>query len=96
MKYRWSIKNREIMNRKERKQFTQAWLEAENIITMIEPEFVPEKQFRRPEKSGPEEINFLLQFLRLVVRVMLHDKESTERENLTLAKLVDQHVGSNP
>ncbi len=79
------------MNRKERKQFTQAWLEAENMITMIEPQFVPEKQFKRPENSGPEELNLLLQFLRFQVRMMLHDKESTERENQTLAGVANQH-----
>ena len=83
------------MTKQERKHFNDCWLEAENIVTLIEPGFVPEKQFRRPEVSGPKEIKLLLQFLRVQVRMLLHDKESTERENLTLAKLVDQHVSSN-
>lgn len=75
------------MNRKERKQFTQAWLEVENIVTLIEPNFIPEEQIRRPEESGPLELNLLLQFLRLQVRMMLHDKESTEREKQTLTEM---------
>jgi len=83
------------MTKRERKEFTKAWYEAENIITLIEPEFMPEKRFRRPEEAGPKEIKLLLQFLRFQVRMMLHDKESTERENLTLVKLVNQYVGSN-
>ena len=83
------------MNRKERKCFCEDWLELENIITMIEPEFRPEVQFRRPEVCGPEELKYLLQFLRVLVRLLLHDKESTVRENMSLAKLVDQHVASN-
>ena len=83
------------MTKQERKEFTRSWLEAENIITLIELEFVPEKQFRRPGEAGPKEIKLLLQFLRIQVRMLLHDKESTERENQTLAKLVDQHVNSN-
>jgi len=82
------------MTKKERKEFTQAWLETENIITIIEPELNPEHQFRRPERSGPKEINLLLQFLRLQVRMLLHDKESTMRENETLARLVDQYADS--
>ena len=78
------------MRKNERKQFSQAWLEVENIITMISPEFIPEKQFMRPEKAGPEQLNLLLQFLRLQVRMFLHDKESTERENMTLSNLIEQ------
>ena len=83
------------MTKNEKKEFTKAWYETENIITLIEPEFTPEKQFRRPENSGPTEIKLLLQFLRVQVRMLLHDKESTGRENMSLAKLVDQHVSSN-
>jgi len=83
------------MTKKERKHFHDCWLEAENVITLIEPEFVPEKQFRRPDASGPKEIKLLLQFLRVQVRMLLHDKESTERENLTLAQLVDQQQSSS-
>ena len=83
------------MTKEERKEFRNAWLEAENIITLIEPNFVPEKQFKRPSESGPKEIKFLLQFLRVQVRLLLHEKESTERENMTLAKIVDQQVTAN-
>jgi len=78
------------MTKKERKEFRDSWLEVENIITLIEPEFVPEKQFRRPENSGPKEIKLLLQFLRLVVKDLLLDKEATARENETLGNLVDK------
>jgi len=77
------------MTKEEKVQFIHAWQEAENIITVIEPELIPEQQFKRPENCGPKEINFLLQFLRLQVKMMLHDKESTERENQTLANLID-------
>jgi len=83
------------MTKEERKQFHDCWLEAENIITLIEPNFVPEKQFKRPEESGPREIKLLLQFLRVQVRLLLHDKESTERENMSLSNLIDQQVGTS-
>lgn len=83
------------MTKEEKKEFRDAWLEAENIITLIEPNFIPEKQFKRPEESGPKEIKLLLQFLRLLVRSLLHDKESTGRENLTLTRLVDQQASRN-
>lgn len=79
------------MTKEERLQFTHAWLETENIITVIEPGFMPEQQFKRPEDCGPKEIKFLLQFLRLQVKMLLHDKESTERENMSLANLVDSN-----
>lgn len=82
------------MTKKERKEFSEAWLEAENIITLIEPEFVPEKQFLRPEEATPTEIKLLLQFLRVAVKLLLHDKESTARENLTLSGLVDQNAST--
>jgi hypothetical protein len=80
------------MTKQERKEFTKAWYEAENIITLIEPEFIPEKQFKRPEEAGPYELNLLLQFLRVAIKMELHDKESTHRENETLRNLVDQHT----
>jgi len=84
------------MKKSERKEFNEAWLETENIITIIEPSLKPEHQFRRPEKSGPKEIKLLLQFLRLQVKMLLHDKESTERENMTLSRLVEQqHVNNS-
>jgi len=78
------------MTKNERKEFRDSWLEVENIITLIEPGFVPEKQFKSPETSGPKEIKLLLQFLRLVVKDLLLDKEATGRENETLAGLVDK------
>jgi len=83
------------VNKKERKQFNQAWLEIENIITLIEPEFIPEKQFKRPEEAGPYELNLLLQFLRVAIKMELHDKESTHRENETLRRMVDQQISSS-
>ena len=82
------------MTKEERKQFEEAWLETENIITVIEPGFEPEQQFKRPEECGPKEIKLLLQFLRLQVKMLLHDKESTERENISLANLVDSNQSS--
>ena len=85
------------MTKVEREQFNYAWLEAENIITVIEPRLVPEHQFKRPEVCGPKEIMLLLQFLRLQVKMLLHDKESTERENISLVNLVEsnQSAGRN-
>ena len=83
------------MTKLEKEEFRDAWLEAENVITLIEPNFVPEKQFKRPEQSGPKEIKLLLQFLRVLVKVLLHDRESTQRENMSLSKLIDQYAGSN-
>jgi len=81
------------MTKQERAQFTQAWFEAENIVTVIEPQFIPEKHFKRPENCGPKEIILLLQFLRLQVKMLLHDKESTERENQTLVGMVERKQG---
>jgi len=78
------------MTKNEKKEFRDAWLETENIITLIEPNFIPEKQFKRPENSGPKEIKLLLQFLRIQVKMILHDRESTERENQTLVNLIDK------
>lgn len=82
------------MTKDEKKQFCEAWLEAENVITMIEPQFVPKEQLKRPEDSGPEEIKLLLQFLRVLVRLLLHDKESTARENMSLSRLIDQQAST--
>ena len=79
------------MTKQERKLFNEAWLEAQYIITMIDPHIVPEQFFRRPENSGPQEIVYLLQFLRVQVRALLHGKESTERENQTLVNLIEQN-----
>ena len=81
------------MTKLEQKHFTLAWLEAENIITLIDPEFIPEEYFKRPEDCGPKEIKLLLQFLRFMVKMMLHDKESTERENISLVNLVKHNSG---
>jgi len=77
------------MTKQERKEFSESWYEAENVITLIEPEFIPEEYFKRPEECGPKEIKYLLQFLRFQVKMMLHDKESTERENMSLVKLIE-------
>ena len=77
------------MTKKEKKLFVQAWLETENLVTLISPEFHPEIQFRRPEDASPLELNMLLQFLRLLVKMLLHDKESTERENMSLINIMN-------
>lgn len=68
------------MTKEEKKQFSEAWQEAENIITLIDPYFEPKKQLKRSGRAGPEEIKSLLQFLRVLVRTTLHDKESVQRE----------------
>ena len=78
------------MTKKEKKLFVQAWLEAENLITLIYPEFHPEIQFKRPEDASPLELNMLLQFLRLVIKMLLHDKESTEREIMSLTNILNK------
>jgi len=78
------------MTKDEKEQFVQAWLEAENIITLLDPYFQPEKQLKRPEESGPQEIKKLLQFLRIQVKLFLHDKESTERERNTFYKMLQE------
>lgn len=82
------------MTKEEKKEFSEAWLEAENIITMIDPQFIPKEQLKRPENSGPKEIKLLLQFLRVLVRSLLHDKESTVRENMSLSRLIDQQAST--
>jgi len=82
------------MTKEERKHFRDCWLEAENIVTVIEPQFTPEEYFKRPEDCGPNEIKYLLQFIRLQVKMLLHDKESTERENVSLANLVEHNQGA--
>lgn len=80
------------MTKEEKQDFHDAWLEAENVISLLDPYFQPEKQFKRPEEAGPAEIKLLLAFLRLAVRSFLHDKESTERENLTLTKMIENKI----
>jgi hypothetical protein len=79
------------MTKNEKKQFCEAWLEAEDIITLIDPNFQPEKQVKRPEEAGPQEIKSLLQFLRIQVRLLLHDKEATERERNGFYKILQEH-----
>lgn len=83
------------MTKTEKKEFCEAWQEAENIITVVEPTFQPEKQFKRPQDAGPKEIKLLLQFLRVVVKDLLLDREATHRENETLGNLVDQQHANN-
>jgi len=78
------------MTKDEKIQFTQAWLEAENIITLLDPYFQPEVMLKRPEESGPQEIKKLLQFLRIQVKLFLHDKESTERERNAFYKMLQE------
>jgi len=79
------------MTKEERKCFNSCWLETENIITIIDPHFCPTENFKRPEEAGPQEIKSLLQFLRIQVRMLLHDKESTERERNGLDKILQEH-----
>ena len=79
------------MTKDERKQFNDCWLETENIITIIDPHFCPTECIKRPEEAGPREIKSLLQFLRIQVRMLLHDKESTERERNGLDKILQEH-----
>jgi len=83
------------MNAKERKQFIEVWLELENIVTVIEPSIPPEQWFKRPEKCGFGELKSLLQFLRLQVKLLLHDRESTERENITLSQVIEKLSNKN-
>lgn len=77
------------MTKNEKKEFCKAWLEAENIITVIDPHFKLASRFKSPEEAGPLEIKLLLQFLRIQVRALLLDRDATQRENMTLAKLID-------
>lgn len=79
------------MTKDEKKQFTQAWQEAENIITIIDPYFQPKEMLKRPEESGPQEIRSLLQFLRIQVRSLLHNKESAEREREIFYNLLQEY-----
>jgi len=79
------------MTKEERKEFRNCWLEAENIITLIDPRLQPEQQFKRPEEAGPKEIKSLIQFLRIQVRLLLHDKEATERERNVFYKMLQEH-----
>jgi len=78
------------MTKSERKEFVEAWQETENIITVIVPTLSPEVMFKRPEESGPKEIKLLLQFLRIAVKDLLHDKESTVRERDSLLKMLKE------
>lgn len=78
------------MTKEEKKQFCEVWMEAENLITMIDPHFQPEKQLKRPEKAGMKEIKDLLQFLRVLIRLTLHDKESTQRERDSFYRMLQE------
>ena len=76
------------MTKQERKEFEEAWAEIENIITVIDPQFHPSSQFKRPKKVGPRELKFLLQFLRIQVKLLLHDNESMRREQESLKNII--------
>lgn len=78
------------MTKQERKEFGEAWLEIENIITAIDPQFHPSSQFRRPEEVGPREMKFMLQFLRIQVKLLLHDNESRQREQESLRIMIEK------
>lgn len=76
------------MTKAEREQFGICWIEAENIITMMDPYFQPSGYFKRPGESGPEELKLLLQVLRTRVKLVLHDKETTARERDTFYRML--------
>ena len=80
------------MNKDERQQYAEAWLEAENLITLIDPQF---KELggviNKPEKPSVADIKKLMQFLRVEIRSLLHDKESLEREKTGLLRFIKNH-----
>lgn len=78
------------MTNQERKEFEEAWLEVENIITNIDPQFHPASQFKRPTKAGPAELKLMLGFLRIMVKLLLHDNESRVREQESLKVLIER------
>lgn len=83
------------MTERERKQFVEAWYEAENLITKMDPLFQPTVQLKRPENAGPEEIKLLLQFMRVMIISTLHAKESAERERDSFFNMLQQKQGAS-
>jgi len=78
------------MTKQERIEFEEAWLEIENLITIIDPHFHPASNFKRPEECGPGELKLMLGFLRILVKLLLHDNESMKREQESLQILIDK------
>jgi len=80
------------MNKDERREFKEAWLEAENLITLIDPHF---KELggviHMPEVPTVGDLKRLLQFLRVEIRALLLDRESLEREKIGLRNYIDTH-----
>jgi len=77
------------MNREEQQEFQESWAEAENLITMIDPHFKElGGAIHKPDKPKVGDLKKLLQFLRVEVRSVLHDKESLIREKLGLMRFI--------
>ncbi len=83
------------MTKEEREQFNKCWLEAENLITVIDPRFDPVVRLKRPEQAGPKDLLDLMGFLRILVKVTLHDNESRQRECQTLRNVMNEVNNGN-
>jgi len=80
------------MTKDEKKEFKEIWLEIENVITTIDPHFHPVSQFKRPDKVGAGELKLLLQFLRIQIKLLLHDNESMRREQDSLRIMIEKQA----
>ncbi len=82
----------EIMTEEERQDFVKAWQEAENMITMIDPEFKKlGGSIKSPVEATATDILTLLRFLRVEIRSMLHDNESMVREKQGLYTFIQEN-----
>jgi len=63
------------MNENDRKEFREAWLEAENLITLIDPHFKTlGGVIHMPDVPSVEDIVTLMQYLRVEIRSLLLDR----------------------
>ena len=76
----------------ERDDFMIAWQEAENMITLIDPQFKElGGTIKKPDKATAKDMVVLLQFLRVEIRAMLLERESLVREKEGLYRFIQSN-----
>lgn len=70
-------------------ELKESWLEAENLITLIDPQFEElGGVIHKPDEPSAGDLKKVLQFLRVEIRSMLHKNESLSREKLGLLRFI--------
>ena len=76
----------------ERDAFKHVWQEAENLITIIDPQFKElGGTIKKPDNASAEDIVTLLKFLRVEIRAMLLNNESLTREKEGLYRFIQSN-----